>query len=251
MRKFGLIGYPLGHSFSAEYFASKFERENIVGCEYMLYPIETIDNLPELLDSDNELIGLNVTIPYKREVLRYVDLVHESAREVGAVNVLRIVREGDKRMVIAYNSDIVGVEGSLKPYLDRQIENALILGTGGASKAVAFTLKKFGINFRLVFREGGENRLKYELLIGDIIRGADLIVNTTPLGMYPEVDTKPPLDYDYLNSGHILFDVVYNPEVTAFLGEGEKRGCATIPGIIMFRLQAERAWSYWNEPYTL
>jgi shikimate dehydrogenase len=249
MRKFGLIGYPLGHSFSADYFASKFERENIVGCEYSLYPIESINDLPELLDSDNELVGLNVTIPYKTQVLKYVDVVHESAQEIGAVNVLKIVREVDKRMIIGYNSDIAGVEGSLKPYMDRQIKNALILGTGGASKAVAFTLKKLGIKYRFVSIEGEENTLNYDELTGDILRSASLIVNTTPLGMYPKVDTKPLLDYDQLNPGHILFDVVYNPEVTAFLAEGKKRGCATIPGIIMFRLQAEQTWNYWNEPY--
>ncbi len=248
MRKFGLIGYPLGHSLSADYFASKFARENILDSVYSLYPLENIDDILMLLESDNDIRGLNVTIPYKTAVLKYVDVVDESAGDIGAVNVIRIVRDGGKRIIFGYNSDIAGVEGSLKPYLDRQIENALILGTGGASKAVAYTLKMLGIGFRFVSIEGEEGTLDYDELNGELLSSVNLIVNTTPLGMYPNVDAKPKLDYNQLNSGHILFDVVYNPEMTSFLKEGEKKGCTTITGITMFHLQAEQTWRYWNEP---
>ena len=249
MKKFGLIGYPLGHSYSADYFASKFERDNILDCSYKLYPIENIDYLPELLESDSAICGLNVTIPYKTSVLKYVDVVHESAKEIGAVNVLKIVREGDKKTITGYNSDIAGVEGSLRPYLDRQIKNALIFGTGGGSKAVSFTLKKLGITYKFVSIEGEEGTLNYDELDGELLKSVKLIVNTTPLGMYPNVETKPKMDYDLLNADHILFDIVYNPEKTAFLGEGMKRGCTTIPGITMFRLQAEQTWKYWVDQY--
>ena len=181
--------------------------------------------------------------------MKYVDVVHESAKEIGAVNVLKIVREGDKKTITGYNSDIAGVEGSLRPYLDRQIKNALIFGTGGGSKAVSFTLKKLGITYKFVSIEGEEGTLNYDELDGELLKSVKLIVNTTPLGMYPNVETKPKMDYDLLNADHILFDIVYNPEKTAFLGEGMKRGCTTIPGITMFRLQAEQTWKYWVDQY--
>jgi len=246
MRKFGLIGYPLGHSLSADFFADKFRNEGIIDCVYSKYPIKSIDELPKLLSDDTEICGLNVTIPYKSEVLKYVDKVDPAAVEIGAVNVLGITRKNGKTLVHGFNSDIAGIGGSLASIPTGQLQNALVLGTGGASKAVVYTLKKLGINYKIVSRQRENDILGYGDIDSALLGESRLIINTTPLGMYPNVDSKPEIDYSQLDSRHTLFDVVYNPEKTLFLKIGEEKGCHIITGMEMFRLQAERSWAIWN-----
>jgi shikimate dehydrogenase len=247
MRKFGLIGYPLGHSFSKKYFTEKFNRENISDCQYDLYPIPGIDHLKKLISGDPDLLGLNVTIPYKTAVFKYLDSIDNQAESVGAVNVLKLKRNGDRIRIKGFNSDIDGFRDSVSPYLTGRVTDALVLGTGGAAKAVCYVLKEHGIHITSADIIELDGVLKYSEITGDILLGNQLIINTTPLGMYPDIDSKPDLDYGYLNKDHILFDLVYNPELTSFLKAGEEQGCTTISGIKMLYGQAERSWEIWND----
>jgi shikimate dehydrogenase len=247
MRKFGLIGYPLGHSFSKQYFADKFSREKIVDCSYENYPISDISQLPDIINSEPELCGLNVTIPYKTQIIRFLDFIAKEAEEIGAVNVIKIKREKNKTLLYGYNSDYIGVSDSLKQHLDNKIERALILGAGGASKAVYYALKNAGLTVQFVSIENETGILPYSELTPDILSTTQLIVNTTPLGMFPNVETFPDIDYQCLGSEHILFDLVYNPEITTFLQKGIERGCTIVTGSKMLISQAERAWQIWND----
>lgn len=247
MRKFGLIGYPLGHSFSKKYFTEKFHRENNIDCSYENFPLKSIEELDNLLESEKDLCGLNVTIPYKSDVIKFLDHISPEAHEIGAVNVIRIKPRSSGPELTGFNSDVFGFTNSLLPYLGEHYGKALVLGTGGSSKAVCYALEKLGMKVRLVSRNPGKGILSYKEIGEKIIRDTDIIVNTTPLGMFPVVDTKPPLNYDLLNEGHILFDLVYNPEITAFLREGKERGCNTIGGLRMLELQAEKSWEIWNQ----
>jgi shikimate dehydrogenase len=246
MRKFGLIGFPLGHSFSRQYFSQKFRDEKIADCSYDNYPLEKIDNLPLLLKSEPLLEGLNVTIPYKSAVIPFLDSVSPEAAEIGAVNVIGIRRNRNDIVLKGFNSDVTGFTRSLKPWLKVQKGNALVLGTGGSSKAVTYALHKLGMNITLVSREQKPGTVSYgqvdERLLGD----TDIIVNTTPLGMFPKTDAKPNLDYSLLSEKHILFDLVYNPEITEFLKAGQERGCTIVSGLKMLQIQAEKAWEIWN-----
>ena len=246
MRKFGLIGYPLGHSFSKQYFTDKFRREEL-NCVYDNYPIADIALIKDIVNSNPELCGLNVTIPYKSEIFRFLDYVDSEAQEIGAVNVIKIKRVGGKILLNGYNSDVTGIYDSLKQYLGSDIKQALILGTGGSSKAVQYTLKKAGLDVKLVSRGKKTGTLTYKELTPDILTQTRLIVNTTPLGMFPNVETLPEIDYQQLNYGHILFDLVYNPETTAFLQKGIERDCTIVSGIKMLHSQAERSWQIWND----
>lgn len=248
MRKFGLIGYPLGHSFSRKYFSEKFEREGIADSVYQNFPIEDISMLPDLIKKEKDLLGLNVTIPYKTLVISYLDDVHPSAREIGSVNVIRIKRTNLKTLLSGYNSDVKGITDSIIPVMSSGIRNALILGSGGSSKAVRYSLEKLGLNVTIVSRESGKNKISYSELTPELMGSADLIVNTTPLGMFPGTESSPPLNYELLESRHILFDLVYNPEITAFLKKGQERGCRIITGLGMLYSQAERSWEIWNDP---
>lgn len=247
MRKFGLIGFPLGHSFSKKYFTEKFEKEKISDCAYDNYPIASIERLSEIIQKDQELCGLNVTIPYKSAVLEFASSMDPAVQEIGAANVLKIKRKGTKTYISAFNSDITGIRDSFSPYMNRKIKRALILGTGGSSRAVAYILKNMFIDFRYVSRRKSAEVLTYEQLTPQIIEETDLIVNTTPLGMYPEITLKPSIDYSFLNEKHILFDLVYNPEMTTFLKMGQERGCTIITGLTMLYSQAERSWEIWND----
>lgn len=247
MQLFGLIGYPLSHSFSKGYFAEKFQKENIESCRYDNYPIDDISLLPEIIKNNPDLIGLNVTIPYKEKVLTFLDTISDEAAEIGAVNTIKIKRSGDKIILSGYNTDVYGFGGSLKPLLKSHHTSALILGTGGASKAVKFTFNKFGIDFLQISRNRSEMTLAYEDLTQDIIEKHKIIVNTTPLGTFPKIDEYPPLPYQYLNSQHLLYDLVYNPAVTAFLNHGSAHNCQIKNGLEMLHLQAEKSWEIWNE----
>lgn len=244
MREFGLIGYPLGHSFSKKYFGEKFEAENI-DARYELYPLEVIDKFPELIQKV-ELTGLNVTIPYKEKVMKYLDELDETAAKIGAVNVIKFIREGDKTRLKGYNSDAIGFENSIKKSLGILHKKALILGTGGASKAIKYTLEKLGLEVTYVSRTRTESILSYKDLTKDIIEENLLIANSTPLGMYPDVDACPDIPYEHISSEHILFDAIYKPDLTLFLQKGEEKGAKTINGLEMLYGQAEAAWKIWN-----
>jgi shikimate dehydrogenase len=245
MRKFGLIGHPLGHSFSKKYFTEKFSREHIKGCSYENYPLTNISQINDLI-RDNELEGLNVTIPYKSSVIKFLDRIDREAEAIGAVNVIKIKRTTGKTELRGFNSDMTGIMVTLIPVLSPEIKNALVLGTGGSSKAVCHVLKKINVHYTLVSREKKSFCLTYSDINSEILGKTRLIINTTPLGMYPETESKPDLNYDLLGSRHILFDLVYNPEITAFLKMGKERGCTVLSGIKMLHSQAERSWEIWN-----
>ncbi len=247
MRKFGLIGYPLGHSFSKKYFSDKFLTENILDCSYENYPLEDIGQIKSLISEDQNLCGLNVTIPYKSEIIRFLDFLDKEAQEIGAVNVVKIERLGCKVKLFGYNSDVTGISETLSPYVGKNIRNAIVFGTGGSSKAVCYALYKFGINFFQISRTRGPGHYTYSEITRELIEKCELIINTTPLGMYPNIDGKPDIDYNLLSQKHILFDLVYNPEITTFLKMGLEKGCTTLGGIKMLHAQAERAWEIWND----
>jgi shikimate dehydrogenase len=246
MRKFGLIGYPLGHSFSKKYFTEKFLNENIGDCSYDNYPLKNLDGFPEFVASDNELCGLNVTIPYKSEIISFLDVIDPEADEIGAVNVIKIRRQENRLKLYGFNSDATGIRDTLFPFIRGDVKNALVLGTGGSSRAVCHVLKKFGLNVKRVSRERKPGVLTYSDINQEIIDRTHLIINTTPLGMYPDTESKPDINYRWLNRNHILFDLVYNPEITSFLRFGAEQGCSTISGIKMLYSQAEKAWEIWN-----
>lgn len=247
MRKFGLIGYPLGHSFSKKYFAEKFHNEHIINCEYEIYPLTSIDLLSDLVASQPELIGLNVTIPYKSAVINLLNSISPEAKEIGAVNVLKIRRNKNDISLTGFNSDVTGISDSLQPFINKRVSGAIVLGTGGSSKAVCYVLKKMGLNVTIVSRTKKNGYLTYKDLSSGLLANNKLIVNTTPLGMFPDIESKPDIKYNHLTPDHILFDLVYNPEKTSFLKMGEEQGCRVISGLKMLHSQAERSWEIWND----
>lgn len=247
MEKYGLIGYPLTHSFSAQYFNEKFFREGIHDSHYELFQIDNINQLLPLIKETKELKGLSVTIPYKQAVIPYLSSMDEIAKEAGAVNTIKIIRK-DKFFLQGFNTDVFGFEESLKPLLKKHHKKALILGTGGASKAVAFVLKKLGIDFLFVSRNKSNSFvITYDELNTDIIASHLLIINTTPVGMFPHVDEFPAIPYGHLTKRHLLFELVYNPAETMFMKRGIEKGAAVTNGLQMLYLQAEKAWQIWNE----
>lgn len=245
MKKFGLIGYPLSHSFSKKFFAEKFKEERIENCEYELYPIENIDLFAELL-SAQDLCGINVTIPYKVQVLPFLDEMDEAAAEIGAVNCISITRTGASPFVKGYNTDAYGFEESLKPLLEAHHRKALVFGDGGAAKAVKYVLDKLGIPFLVVARKPSEHSILYEDVDKAMLEEYSILINTTPLGMSPNADTCPDIPYQFLNAGHIGYDLVYNPEETLFLKQIKDRGGKVKNGLEMLHLQAIRSWEIWN-----
>ena len=242
-KHYGLIGYPLSHSFSQKYFTEKFKGEHINNCVYSNYPLTTINKIEELLTSNHALKGLNVTIPYKESVIPFMDELEEEARTIGAINTIKITTGYIK----GFNTDIYGFVESLKPLVkDRSNIKALILGTGGASKAIAFGLKKMDIPHQFISRKETENAITYAQLTSEQVKMYQLIINTTPLGMYPKVENCPPIAYGSIEEEHILYDLVYNPEETLFLSKGKERGAVIKNGLEMLHLQAEKAWEIWN-----
>jgi shikimate dehydrogenase len=244
-RLFGLIGYPLSHSFSKKYFTEKFAREGIEDAYYELFPIEHIEALPELIKAHPNLVGLNVTIPYKQAVIPYMQELGPGAKAVAAVNTIKVTKEG----LFGFNSDVYGFEQSLLQAfnaMESQPEAALILGTGGAAKAVAFVLEKLNIPAQYVSRSAHPGRLSYEHLDQTIMNAYPLIINTTPLGMSPNVDTFPPIPYQFAGSKHLFFDLVYNPEETVFLKKGASQGSKVQNGLEMLYGQAEKSWQFWQ-----
>lgn len=242
MKHYGLIGYPLTHSFSKKYFSGKFEREHIADCVYENYPLSAIDEFPALLQSEKTLVGLNVTIPYKESVMQYLHELDDTAREIGAVNTIRIAGGRMK----GYNTDVYGFMHSITPMLEPQHHHALILGTGGSSKAVAWSFRKMGISYQFVSRNPAHPGEISYAEAGNQISRSKIIVNTTPAGMYPNVDAAPDIPYEKITPAHILFDLVYNPEETLFLQRGKLQQANIKNGLEMLQLQAEKSWQIWN-----
>lgn len=246
-RLFGLIGYPLSHSFSKKYFSEKFAKAGLTNACYELFPIPEIEALPELLEQHPNLVGLNVTIPYKQAVLPYLDKLSEGAAAVGAVNTIRC--SGDQ--LEGFNTDVVGFETSLCSWLEAKRGGwsglkALVLGTGGAAKAVAFVLDRLEIPFKMVSRTPGDDRLSYEQLTPEVATAHELLINTTPLGMSPNTASKPELPYEAIGETHFLYDLVYNPASTAFMESGLQQGAKAMNGLQMLYGQAEAAWTIWT-----
>lgn len=246
MRRFGLIGYPLSHSFSQKYFTDKFRQENIRDCLYENFPLEDIAGLPAVLAQYQDLAGLNITIPYKEKVIAYLHEQSPVVQEIGACNCIRF-RDGK---LYGYNTDVTGFQRSLEPLLLPTHRKALILGTGGASKAVEYVLRQKGIEYHIVSRSPeGLKQVDYEWVNETNLQEHTLLVNTTPLGMFPNIDSCPPIPYQFLTPAHYLFDLVYNPPVTKFLQLGQERGARIKNGADMLVIQAEESWKIWNGEY--
>ncbi len=245
IERYGLIGYPLGHSFSQKYFTEKFANEDIEA-RYDLFPLEKIDCVEDLLRDTENLKGFNVTIPYKQEVMRFLDDLDEQAREIGAVNVVKVTYDKDgKRHLKGFNSDAYGFTESIRPLIKATHKKALVLGSGGASKAVIYSLKKLGIEPIVVSRHPGNGQLGYGELT-NVMSEFTVIVNASPVGMSPKVECCPDIPYELLTPDHLCFDLVYNPEETLFLRKAKEVGAVTKNGLEMLHLQAEGAWLYWN-----
>ena len=246
MKRYGLIGFPLGHSFSGTYFNEKFRREGI-HARYDLFELKDIAEFQSLKLID-DLCGLNVTIPYKQQVIPYLDEMDETAAEIGAVNVIKFIRSEGSLVLKGFNSDVIGFSNSIKPFLKQNHKKALILGTGGASKAMEYALRKMGLEVKLVSRNPTDNQFSYSDINGDVLTEYTVVVNSTPVGMYPQVDECPDISYDALTSGHLLFDAVYNPPQTLFLKKGIEKGAVVLSGTEMLTGQAEAAWKIWEAP---
>ncbi|HLO92639.1 MAG TPA: hypothetical protein VK172_15850 [Lentimicrobium sp.] len=244
--RYGLIGYPLGHSFSKNYFSRKFS-DSSIEATYDLFPISDINLLGDILKTNDGLIGLNVTIPYKKLIIPLLDTISDEAAAMNSVNVVKIRKDDDHYFLDGYNTDAPAFESELLDFIGNQTGNALILGTGGASSSVAYILKKLGWEILFASRHPvSANAVNYEEIGRSVILQTQLIVNTTPLGMYPEIDKFPPIPYQYITSEHYLFDLVYNPQKTLFLLKGEESGAYIKNGLGMLYKQAELAWEIWQ-----
>jgi len=244
MHQFGLIGYPLSHSFSKKYFSEKFLKENISGCDYELYELASLGDFRAWMNMIPNLKGLNVTIPYKQEVMPFLDRLDPKAKEIGAVNVIKKESNGE---FVGYNSDYYGFKKSIEHFLNgANVDAALVLGTGGASKAVVVALQDLGIRCQYVSRNASEQAIAYSDITAAVMHQYKLIVNTTPLGMYPNVDQCPPLPYECLDQSYYLYDLVYNPVETLFMQKGLSQGAKASNGLDMLIAQAEKAWEIWN-----
>ena len=278
MTSYGLIGYPLGHSFSRKFFTEKFEKEGI-DAQYLNFEIPSIEEFPEIIKNNPELRGLNVTIPYKQQVMQYLDDISEEAKAIGAVNVVRIERpspqpspimgretmrnagnkpdglpikgdmsEGLRGSLIGYNSDVIGFVESIRPLLKPHHKKALILGTGGASKAIRYGLeKKLGMKTLFVSRSAREGMITYEEVTAEVLKEYEVIVNCSPVGMYPHVDECPALPYEAMNENNLLYDLVYNPLETLFMKKGAEQGATVKNGLEMLHLQAIASWKFWEK----
>jgi len=245
MKTFGLIGFPLGHSFSQQYFTEKFIREGITNCCFKIFPIASIDLFPTILKDNPSLCGLCVTIPYKEQVLAYVDVQSDEVNAIGATNSIHFY----KNKLVAYNTDIIGFEQSFCKLLQPHHKKALVLGTGGASKAVQYVLKKLGIGFLIATRSeiSSPVQINYNQIDASIITEYTIVINCSPVGMVPNENELPFLPYEYIGKSHYFFDLVYKPANTLFLQQGEKKGATIKNGFEMLVLQAEESWRIWNE----
>lgn len=248
MKTYGLIGYRLGHSFSRNFFTEKFANENLSDHEYVNFELDSIEEFPGIFDGDKTICGLNCTIPYKQQIIPFLDEIEAEAEQIGAVNTVKIINRNGRRILKGYNTDLYGFEHSLRPMLEAKHRKALILGTGGASKAIKFLFDKMGIAYFSVTtkEEPGEKEIRYNQLTEELMNEYLIVINATPLGTFPKVDTCPDIPYQFITVDHILYDLVYNPEETLFLKKGKAQGAKTKNGLEMLHLQAIRAWEIWN-----
>lgn len=246
MRTFGLVGFPLTHSFSKKYFTEKFEKEEIEDCKYELFSMEGIASIVPLIRENNSLRGLNVTIPHKVGVLSYLDELDDAAKEIGAVNCISIEKREGNNWLKGYNTDAYGFAESLKPYLKEHHTKALVLGDGGAAKAVKYALGQLGIAYLSVVRTAVPNTILYDQISEELMGTHQLIINTTPLGTFPKTEEAPAIPYHLFTDQHLAYDLVYNPEETEFLSRAKAKGAIIKNGLEMLHLQAVRAWSIWN-----
>ncbi|MBN4070648.1 shikimate dehydrogenase [Olleya sp. AH-315-F22] len=243
MSKFGLIGKNIEYSFSKSYFTNKFESEDLPHT-YQNFDIESIDNFIDIIKNIKDLKGLNITIPYKETIIPFLNKIDKKAKKISAVNTIKITKNGN---LIGYNTDYYGFKKSIQPYLKKNHKKALILGTGGASKAIAYTFKKLGIEYNYVSRTASNNATyTYETLSEEIIESHNIIINCTPLGTYPETNVYAPIPYGAITKSHLLYDLIYNPEETKFLTIGKLKGATICNGLEMLKLQADKAWEIWN-----
>lgn len=242
---YGLIGKNLGHSFSKTYFEEKFKQLDLADCAYQNFELDSIKDLNRVIETNPNLIGLNVTMPFKEDILNYLDSSSEELEHIKACNCVHIVKEGGRTRLKGSNTDIIGFKKSLEVHLKKSDQKALVFGTGGASKAVQFVLQNLGISFQSVGRNSTADIL-YNDITEEHIDGVQLLINATPLGMYPDLENKVEIPYNALNEKHYLYDLIYNPEKTEFLKEGIKHGCRTQNGLQMLQQQAEAAWETWN-----
>jgi shikimate dehydrogenase len=243
-RVFGLLGKNISYSFSRGYFTEKFKELNLIKNKYVNFDIQKIEHFPAIVKEAENLKGMNVTIPYKEEVLKYLDKLDSTAKKIGAVNTIKFTKRGNLK---GYNSDVVGFEGSIKPLLKNHHKKALILGTGGASKAIAYALKKNKIKYKFVSRNPeGKKEISYDSLTQELLHKYFVIINCTPLGTSPDIEKCPNIPYQYLTNKHLLFDLIYNPEVSTFLYKGKEKGATIKNGHEMLELQAEESWRIWN-----
>ncbi|ALJ06722.1 shikimate dehydrogenase [Pseudalgibacter alginicilyticus] len=244
MFKLGLLGKNISYSFSRSYFKKKFENENITDITYENFDIQNILSFPSIIKNTKGLKGMNVTIPYKEEVMPYLDKINKKAKAIGAVNTIKITKKGK---LIGYNTDCYGFKKTLKPFLKPEHKKALILGTGGASKAIAYTLKELKIEYRYVSRNSVKGlNFTYNMLTEEMINDYQIIINCTPLGTFPDIDVCPDIPYKGISENHVLFDLIYNPEETKFLKLGKQQKATTINGLKMLEFQAEKSWSIWK-----
>lgn len=242
---FGLLGKNISYSFSRGYFTNKFEALDLKKHQYKNFDIQEIADFPSIIKNEAFLEGMNVTIPYKEAVIEYLDTLDKTAEEIGAVNTIKFTRRGNLK---GYNTDVVGFENSIFPYLKIHHKFALILGTGGASKAVAYALKKNNIKYKFVSRNpSGKKEISYQDITEEVMNTYHVIINCTPLGTSPDIDVSPNIPYQFLSEKHLLFDLIYNPEVTAFLSQGKEKGATVKNGSEMLEMQAEESWRIWNE----
>lgn len=246
MDKYGLVGYPLKHSFSRNYFNEKFETE-LLDAEYQNFELASVKEFKQLIKDNPGLKGLNVTIPYKEQIIPYLNELNPVAKEIGAVNVIKFIRNKGKLKLIGYNSDIIGFKKSIEPLLKNHHKKALILGTGGASKAVYYGLKQLGIYPVFVTRGRIKGYLNYKDIDERILKEYTVIVNCTPVGMFPKIDEAPAIPYEFLSPDHLLYDLLYNPDETLFLKKGKSKGTLVKNGLEMLLLQAFESWEIWEK----
>ncbi|PTN07792.1 shikimate dehydrogenase [Mangrovibacterium marinum] len=248
MKTYGLIGYRLGYSFSKGFFTEKFQNEKLTEHEYVNFELDSIDEFPEIFKKNDHIAGLNCTIPYKQQIIPYLDEIDEEAAKVGAINTVKIIRTGEKIKLKGFNTDIYGFENSLKPMLNEKHKKALILGTGGASKAIKYILDKLGLEYLSASIEDQlyDGEIRYEQIDKALLQEHLVVINATPLGTFPKVDSCANIPYQHLTADHVLFDLVYNPEETLFMKKGKEKGAAVKNGLEMLHGQAIKAWEIWN-----
>jgi shikimate dehydrogenase len=248
MKTFGLIGHRLGYSFSRNFFTEKFNQENLADHEYVNFELDSIDEFPGIFDQGKTICGLNCTIPYKQQIMPFLDEIDSEAAQIGAVNTVKITYQEGKRYLKGFNTDIYGFEHSLRPMLEEKHQKALILGTGGASKAIKYLFDKLQIGYlsATIEEQCFEKEIRYNQIDEQLLKDYLIIIHATPLGTFPKVDECPDIPYQYITANHVCFDLVYNPEETLFLKKAKEQGAKTKNGLEMLHLQAIRAWEIWN-----